>query len=167
MQLQLRLKAPIGRVYAALSDYSAIQRLNPAVKRSELIHHGALTLLRMHIKSCVLFICFPVTQTESMSAHKPTSIQGTIIPALSSFRSGFSRWDLRTTKGGTNARFQAVLVPSFYIPPFLGTWIIKKKLRTEMRTTAAHLKAWVETKTPYTTSDPQKAKQGVPKSDRP
>lgn len=167
MYLQLHLKAPIARVYAALTDYSAIQRLNPAVKRSELIQHNGLTLLRMHIKSCVLFICFPVTQTEAMSAHKPTSIRGTIIPALSSFKSGFSRWRLRTDKKGTEADFRAVLVPSFYIPPFLDAWIIKNKLRTEMRTTAAHLKTWVEVTTPYTASDLQKARLPAPQQGRP
>lgn len=167
MHLQLTLKAPIDRVYAALTDYSAIKRLNPAVKRSELIQHDGQTLLRMHIKSCVLFMCFPVTQTESMSADKPASIRGTIIPALSSFKSGFSRWRLRPDKGGTDADFTATLVPSFYIPPILGTWIIKNKLRAEMHATATHLSAWVDAKTPYTASGPQKARPPVPKQGHP
>ena len=142
MALSMVLKTPLRRVWHILSDYAAIKRLNPDVIRSEVIHHDGQTLLRMRIKSCVLFICFPVTQTEAMTRHKPFEIKGTIIPALSSFRGGFSRWRLSPVKGGTRVSFKAVLTPSFYIPPILDSWLIKRKLRTEMRTTARHLVAW-------------------------
>ncbi len=144
MGLTLVLKTPIDRAWHILTDYAAIKRLNPDVQRSEVIRHDGQTLLRMYIKSCVLFICFPVTQTEAMTSHKPFEIKGTIIPVLSSFRGGFSRWRLSPTKGGTRVSFKAVLTPSFYIPPILDSWLIKSKLKTEMRTTARHLVAWAK-----------------------
>ena len=144
MALSLVLKVPIDRAWHILTNYAAIKRLNPDVQRSEVIHHDGQTLLRMHIKSCVLFMCFPVTQTEAMTSHKPFEITGTIIPMLSSFRAGFSRWRLYSVQGGTRVSFKAALTPSFYIPPILDSWLIKRKLRTEMQTTARHLAAWVK-----------------------
>lgn len=144
MALSLVLKTPIDRAWQILTDYAAIKRLNPDVQRSAVIHHDGQTLLRMHIKSCVLFMCFPVTQTEAMTSHKPSEITGRIIPVLSSFRAGFSRWRLMPVKGGTRVSFKARLTPSFYIPPILDSWLIKRKLTTEMQTTARHLEAWAE-----------------------
>ncbi len=152
MSLDMRLRAPIRRVWQAITDYTDIKRLNPAVKRATVIRHEGLTLLRMHITSCVLFICFPVTQTEAMTTRGHQWVRGVIIPQLSSFRSGYSQWHLRAVAGGTEARFRATLTPSFYIPPLIGPWMIRRKLRDEMKKTAAHLTTWVDVKTPYRAS---------------
>lgn len=152
MSLDVRLRAPRQRVWHVLTDYADIKRLNPAVKRSTVIRRDGLTLLRMHINSCVLFICFPVTQTEAMTTHGHQWVRGVIVPQLSSFRSGYSQWWLQAVPGGTEARFQATLTPSFYIPPLIGPWMIRRKLRDEMEKTAAHLTAWVDAKTPYRAS---------------
>jgi len=149
MSLRLVLKAPIARVYAILRDYGAIKRLNPSVQKSEVIKRKGYTLLRLSLKSCVLFVCFPVTQTESMSTNRPYLLRGTIVPRLSSFRSGFSQWRLKPEGQDTKVHFVAQLIPSFYIPPILGTWILKRKLRDEMKITARHLIAWADAKAPY------------------
>ncbi len=143
MDLRLFLPAPRARVWRVLTDFTDIKRLNPAVKQAKVMRRDGQTLLQMHIKSCVLFICFPVTQTERMTLRGHRVIRGVIVPQLSSFRAGGSSWHLRTVTGGTEAHFRAALTPSFYIPPFLGPWMIRRKLRHEMRETAAHLSAWV------------------------
>ncbi|WP_298134262.1 SRPBCC family protein [Acidiferrobacter sp.] len=149
MSLELMLRAPVRRVWHVITDYGAIGRLNPAVKKSVVIRRDGLTVLRMHIRSCVLFICFPVTQTESMTTHGRRFVRGIIIPELSSFRSGYSQWRLRAVPGGTQARFEATLTPAFFIPPLIGPWLIRGKLVHEMRTTASRLTAWVDAKTPH------------------
>ncbi|MHB8254035.1 MAG: SRPBCC family protein, partial [Acidiferrobacter sp.] len=146
---QLVLDVPLKRIWTILTDYPQIKRLNPSVQQSRVIRRDGLTLLRMRIRSCVLFICFPVTQTESMTTRRFVEIRGVIIPTLSSFRSGVSRWRLAPVKRGTRITFQAVLVPSFYIPPILDSWIIKRKLTAEMRATADHLATWAGAKRPY------------------
>ena len=152
MSLDMMLRAPVRRVWQVITDYADIKRLNPAVKRATVIRRDGLTLLRMHIRSCVLFICFPVTQTEAMTASGHVWVRGVIIPQLSSFRSGYSQWRLQAVAGGTKARFEAALTPSFYIPPLIGPWMIRRKLHDEMRKTASRLRAWVDAKTPYKAS---------------
>ncbi|MHB1512103.1 MAG: SRPBCC family protein [Acidiferrobacter sp.] len=149
MSLDLVLHAPLSRVWHVITDYADIKRLNPAVKSSAVIRRDGITLLRMRIKSCVLFICFPITQTESMTSDGHLWVQGVIVPQLSSFRSGVSRWQLRAVEGGTEAHFSASLTPSFYIPPVIGPWMVRRKLRAEMRATASHLRAWVYAKAPH------------------
>ena len=149
MNMHFVLKAPVKRVWEVLTNYAKIKRLNPNVRESRVIYHGKQMLLRLRIRSCVLFICFPITQTESMTLHAPLEVSGVIIPALSSFRSGSSRWRLHPVIGGTWVDFKALLVPSFYIPPILGSWIIQQKLHSEMRETARRLRAWVYAKRPY------------------
>ncbi len=143
MSLDLVLHAPLSRVWHVIADYADVKRLNPAVKSSTVIRRNGITLLRMRITSCVLFICFPITQTESMTTDGQRWVRGVIVPRLSSFRSGMSRWRLRAVASGTEAHFSASLTPSFYIPPVIGPWMVRRKLRAEMRETAAHLKAWV------------------------
>lgn len=157
MSLKLTLKAPLKRVWNILTDYARIKRLNPNVSQSKLIYRDGQTLLRIRTKSCVLFICFPITQTESLTTSPFTEIQGVVIPRLSSFRSGVSRWRLYPIKGGTRVDFDAVRVPAFYVPPVLGSWIIIRKLTAEMRETAKRLTALAIAKSPHKAKIGQRA----------
>ncbi len=147
MHLRMILKAPRARVWHVLTDYREIGKLNPAVKRARVTRKAGVTLLRMHIKSCVLFLCFPVNQAETMTTRPRRVIEGTIVARLSSFRSGFARWTLTPVAGGTQADFVSTLTPRFYIPPILGPWLLRAKIGSEMRRTARHLATWVGAKT--------------------
>ena len=55
----------------------------------------------------------------------------TIVPEFSNFRSGYANWALREEGGGTHLLFTTQLEPSFWVPPLIGPWLIRYKLREE------------------------------------
>lgn len=134
--------APVARTFRILTDYRQIRRLNADIISSRVVSGpgGGPTLVRLRIRSCVLFVCFHVRQAEDMTAIPDRSIRGVIVPRLSSFRAGYARWWLRPQgRHHTRLVFVTTLVPRFYIPPLIGPWLLRLKLREEIRATVQRL----------------------------
>ena len=69
-------------------------------------------------------------------------IHTTVVPALSDFRAGSSDWWLTApAPGQTRIRFDYRIQPDFWIPPLLGTLLIKSLLRREAQRTIDTLEA--------------------------
>lgn len=140
----LTVHASVQRVFGILTDYRQTRRLNPDVVNSRVVGAPTAghTLVRLRIRSCLLFFCFHLHQTEEMTAVTDRSIHGVIVPQLSSFRSGYADWRLQPQGAhDTRLAFATAIVPRFYIPPFIGPWLLRRKLSHEIRITARRLAA--------------------------
>ncbi|MHB1566095.1 MAG: SRPBCC family protein [Acidiferrobacter sp.] len=145
--------ASVQRVFGILTDYRQTRRLNPDVVNSRVVGTPTPghTRVRLRIRSCLLFFCFHVHQTEDMTAVTDRSIHGVIVPQLSSFRSGYADWRLQPQGAHhTKLAFVTAIVPRFYIPPFIGPWLLRRKLSDEIRTTARRLTALAQSSQPPT-----------------
>ncbi|MDA8390071.1 MAG: SRPBCC family protein [Gammaproteobacteria bacterium] len=144
--------APVSRVFAALTDYRHLGRLNPEVRKSRILGFPAPghTLVQMVIRSCILFICFHVRQTDDMTAIPDREIDGRIVPRLSNLRYGYARWRLAAQGDATRIHFTSAVEPDFFIPPLIGPFLLRGKLRHEIRVTLRGLNACVQD--PHTAS---------------
>ena len=88
-----------------------------------------------------------MTQVQDVKQHAGGMIEAVTVPALSDFRRGIYRWQLRGENAATRMRFTAVLEPDFWVPPLIGPWMIKRKLLEEFGTlfTPATLLRWHRT----------------------
>lgn len=161
MTLTFVVHAPRKRLWHILTDYARLKRLNPDVQSVRVLNDPAspLPVVETRVRSCVLWICFHVRQTETVDAIPDKEIDGLIIPKLSTFKAGLSRWRLWAVPGGTRLQFRSLLVPSFYVPPIIGPWLIREKIHREMRITAQNVNALALAKRRHTTAVPQKVRQ--------
>jgi hypothetical protein len=60
-------------------------------------------------------------------------------PAASDFRHARELWQLQPHAGGTRLTYQAEFEPAFFVPPLIGPWLIKARLRSELEDIAARL----------------------------
>jgi len=133
LSLDAWISSPVPKVHHMLTDYTHLERVNPAVKKSTIIetyspdHHRVHTL----IEACVAFFCKKLIQVWDVEHQSDHIIVATIVPELSNFRSGNANWVLRKESGGTRLRFTTQLEPSFWVPPLIGPWLIRYKLRKE------------------------------------
>ena len=133
LSLEAWISAPAPRVHHMLTDYTHLERVNPAVKESEIInsnspvHHRVRTL----IEACIAFFCKQLIQVWDVEQQSDYVIVAAIVPELSNFRSGNANWVLSEEGGGTRLRFTTQLEPSFWVPPLIGPWLIRYKLRKE------------------------------------
>jgi len=140
VQITFDVAAPTNKVMAVLKDNRFPDRLNPKVTNREVIsQQGALTRVRTEVYSCVLFFCKEVVMTLDVSVVADT-IQSDIVPDKSDFRYGHMRWVVTSNEAnGSHIVFEAVIEPDFFIPPVIGGFFARKKLRQETMVTVANL----------------------------
>ncbi|MGF1615077.1 MAG: SRPBCC family protein [Gammaproteobacteria bacterium] len=136
-QYQLQVIAHVDAqptvVWALLTDFDNLQQLHPMVRASTYLRRtpeGA-DRVRIRTRPCVLLFCVDFTQIVEFRAFGEERLQGDFDPRDSHFHFGQLRWQLEgISSGGTDLRFDAELTPAFWLPPLLGSWVLKRALRT-------------------------------------
>ncbi|MCC7412676.1 MAG: hypothetical protein IT495_13755 [Gammaproteobacteria bacterium] len=132
---ELRLDAPVANVRAIALDHDRIARVSDMFTASRLIerYDDRHAKRRIDAHTCVLVFCFDFVMTEDVEEQPDGVIVTTIIPAQSDFRAGASRWEIVAAGPRTTIlRFSTYREPDFWVPPLIGPWIVKQKLRKEL-----------------------------------
>lgn len=132
------IDAPPAAVFAAMTDYSHLARLNPAVRKSRIVaswsehHHRVYTETRL----CVLWFCATLGQTQDMIGRPVDSLEATLVPHTGHFSEGHARWRFEAgPPGTTRLRFDSELVPAFWMPPGLNVWMLRHMMVREAERT--------------------------------
>ena len=126
--------APVEYVLAVITDYKHIYRINPSIVESELLPAGddGVTRVRNRIEHCLYVFCFEVEIVEDVVLIGDVNLLATLVPELSSFESVNAMWHLRPFEDQRpRIQYRANFRPDFFIPPVIGSLIIKSKLREE------------------------------------
>ncbi len=132
VRVDAHIDAPPTEVLAQLQDYDHLSRLHKTVVESAILSreaHRARVVVRM--QGCILFFCRVVTQTLDFHSDPDGRYMVAIMdPADSDFKYGRMRWDLQAdAPSATRLRYQAEVVPDFWVPPLIGPWVIQRRLR--------------------------------------
>ena len=140
VQMTFGVAASVNQVMAVLTDYGFPDRLNPEVTKREVIsRQRGITRVRTEIRSCVFFLCKDLRLTQDVTVVADT-IQADTVPDESDFRSGYLHWSVTSgDNGGSHISFEAVMEPDFFIPPLIGGFVIRERLRQEVLATAKNL----------------------------
>ncbi len=137
LDLTMRIDSDPAAVHALVSDYANLERISDIIIDSELLDgaDGDRPRRRVETETCILFFCFTATLVEDVIEAEDRAIRTTVVPALSDYRYGESLWQISAAGGGTRIHFTATLEPDFWIPPVIGTWAMKRTMRTEAEDT--------------------------------
>ncbi len=141
LAMRMNLEMPARELRAIITDYAHLARLNPAIVESKVLaRKDGVTRVRTVVRGCIAFFCFDVHQVQDVRARADGEIVAVTVPALSDFRYGLARWRI-VPRGAHACRLdlEAVIVPSFWVPPIIGPWLIRHKMRDEALRTAATL----------------------------
>ena len=146
----VRLDADAGRVRDLMTDYDHLDRLSDTVTTSQVLE--VLTDGSRHIKldmrACVLFLCKTVRRVQKVTTLANGDITTHAIPEFSDFVRAHEHWRIQRQLHGTHIHYRAELVPSFFVPPWLGPYLIKQAIRRELVTAAQRLESLAATGKP-------------------
>lgn len=134
--------APAEYVYGVITDYKHIYRINPSIVESELLstQEDGVIRVRNRIEHCIAIFCIEVEMVEDVVEVGDGHIVATTVPELSSFESGTAMWHVRPFgEGRARVQYRASIRPGFFIPPLIGSLIIKSKLREEITTSFSRI----------------------------
>lgn len=142
VQTTFHVAPSVKQVMAVLTNYGFPDRLDPEVTSREVISRdGEITRVRTEIRACVFFFCEDIALTQDVTVIADT-IRADIVPDESDFRSGYLRWTVSSSDtGGSRLIFVAMMEPDFFIPPVIGGFFARRKLRQKILATAENLES--------------------------
>jgi hypothetical protein len=93
------------------------------------------------VRACALFLCKTVNKVADIAQLPDGELRMHNVPALSDFTEGEEVWQLQPEGRTTRLRYQANMVPKFFVPPVIGPLVIKAVIRRELRESAQRVEA--------------------------
>ncbi len=82
-------------------------------------------------RGCFLFYCRSVERRGTVEATPVTELTASADPAVSDFDLSEERWIFESEDDGTRVSYSLRMTPSFWVPPLIGPYVIKRKLRED------------------------------------
>ena len=135
------IAAPANYVRYVLTDYKHIYRLNPSIIESEVLERfddGSVNV-RTKVVGCAAYFCEELDRVEKVRILPSGDLHAEIIPELSQFKSGQTRWQIKPVGDYCEVTYLSEMEPDIYIPPVVGKFLIKKSIRQGMHTSFKNL----------------------------
>ena len=131
--LEALVDVPADTVRTQLTDYQRLGRINPAIKKAQILSapRTGVQRLRTVIELCVWKLCGKLDQVQDMELSADGDLLATLVPGRGSFRAGWARWHIEPRGAGAFVRFDTELEPGFFVPSVIGPWLIARMMRRE------------------------------------
>jgi Polyketide cyclase / dehydrase and lipid transport. len=128
------VESNVEDIVRLLTDFENIAQLHPSIIESELLPSLSedKSRIRTVVKDCVLFFCKEIVRVENVFQQSNESLEAEVVPFLSDFRSGYTKWDFQQQGKLTTVMYQATMQPKFWIPPIIRSHTVTKKLETRI-----------------------------------
>ena len=134
LSLEIILDASPENVHDVVTDYVHIYRLNPSIIDSEVLPSEDESAVRVRtvLNDCILIFCKEVHRVEEVRELGNGNIYANVVPELSNIKSGITIWQIQPMGGRTRIYYSLRLEPDFFVPPLVGTHLVKQKLKREV-----------------------------------
>lgn len=130
IQVDARIEAPAARVMAVLQDFEGLPRLHESITQAEILAvQDGRPRVHVHLSDCLLMFCMELNQTLAFeTGAEAKALTAVMDPAGSDFSYGRMHWELREQSPSlTRLHYEADVVPDFWVPPFIGPWLLQRK----------------------------------------
>lgn len=119
-------------LYAVLTDYETFQRFTSAIVESKNLEPDELGRPEYYtrMEGCVLFWCRSFVRIGYLKLDPEREIRAISDPERSDFKMANEQWQIREEDGGTLLIYEFEMVPSFWVPPVIGPYYMKRALRS-------------------------------------
>lgn len=127
------LDAPQESVYDTFSDWDIAVEFSSFVVESRDVEPGEDGRPGFYVRNraCILFFCKSVTRAGAVDAEPYHTIRAISDPEISDFHQSDEAWLFRSEDDGTIVRYELEARPKFWIPPLIGTWMMKRKFERD------------------------------------
>jgi hypothetical protein len=127
-----QIKAPPDLIFKTLIDYDNFHRLSGGIKETRYLkpdQDGTAVAFTL-VETCVLSFCKSIKKTERLTTKNNTEIHLEVDPERSDFLFMHSTWIIKADGDYSELSYNMDMQPDFWIPPLIGTWVLKRKLHT-------------------------------------
>lgn len=146
VSMQIELAVSAANAYAVMTDFERLPQLNPSVLKAEMRTPNRLQTV---VSLCVLFFCRDIHQVQTVTMPGGFRVHMRVIPDKSDLKYGTASWHFLPLEAQRSRLiFRAELAPDFWLPPLIGPWLLKNKVKTETLQTCESIERFVRTRDP-------------------
>lgn len=82
-------------------------------------------------QGCILFFCKSMVRQGHVEKQHNQDLHAVADPRVSDFQLFDESWEFSEEGGGTSVLYKLEMVPDFWVPPAIGPYLIKRKLRNK------------------------------------
>lgn len=133
MESVVWLDAGIDETYEVFSDWDLATEFSSAIVEARNLGPDELGRTGFYIRNrgCVLFFCKSLVREGYFESESPRLLQAFTDPEKSDFRFCEESWEFAEQDGGTRIRYVLNFEPDFWVPPAIGPYMIKRKLKSD------------------------------------
>jgi hypothetical protein len=131
MRSEVWFDASVEQVYDIFSSWDNSTKFSSAITESRDVEPDEQGRPQFYVrnKGCVLFFCTSFERSGYVEAEANVLIRAFVNPEVSDFHFSDESWRFRAEDGGTVVTYDLKMSPKFWIPPGIGPYLIKRKLR--------------------------------------
>lgn len=163
MKVDLWVVPPKDKVLKLITDYPNLRQVNDSVIESKVIERYDADHVKLWniAEVCVLFYCKHIRLLQDvLHTHElsTSTLKAKVFPKFSSFKYGFTTVVLKEHESGTRVNVTAEVTPNFWVPPYIGAWLLQWKLGGEAKETIRNVERLLA---PQSTQSPQQSQARV------
>ncbi len=145
IDFEVLLNAPAERVREIVTDYGKLEALSPNIVRSEVIsrHDDQAARVKVIMRPCVWIVfCKTIVKTSDARVAEDGTVVHITDATVSDFAFARERLVIEAIEDArSRVVYSARLVPSFFVPPLVGPWLIRRQIIRDLEITAERIEA--------------------------
>ncbi len=137
LNLNVKLTSPFEPVHAIVTDYDQLHLISDVLIETSLLSAPDAEIKRRRLvtRTCIFIFCFTAKMIEDVWETQ-NSIITRIIPDQSDYKFGETEWRIDIIDDEhSRISLYCELEPDFWIPPFIGPYLMKKTMMREAKKT--------------------------------
>ena len=133
MRSEVRFAADIEAVFSVFANYDLSSQFSGAIVESRNIdaEEGGKPGFYVRNRGCVLFFCTSFERYGYVELEPYRLIRASVDPTRSDFYLSNESWQFKRDGSGTVVTYDLEFEPKFWVPPLIGPYVIKRKLRDD------------------------------------
>lgn len=131
MDSEVWFDATVEQVYEVFRRWDLSTQFSSAIVEAHDVEADEQGRPQFYIrnKGCVLFFCFSVERQGYVEHEVNEELRAFANPDKSDFLLSNETWEFNAEKGGTVVSYHLQMKPKFWVPPGIGPYFIKRKLK--------------------------------------
>ena len=131
MDSEVWLDAAVEQVYEVFRRWDLSTQFSSAIVEARDVQADEHGRPQFYIrnKGCVLFFCFSVERQGYVEREENEELRAYANPETSDFLLSNEIWEFAAEEGGTVVSYHLLMKPKFWVPPGIGPYFIKRKLK--------------------------------------
>lgn len=133
MQSEVWFNAPLEAVYAVFSQWDLSTQFSSAIVKSMDLEPDEQGRPQFFVQNrgCLLFFCMTFDRQGYVESQPFEVLRAIANPETSDFLVSRESWTFRPENGGTAVVYEMLMQPKFWVPPGIGPYLIKRKLKKD------------------------------------